>query len=153
MAGFPPSHKFDLSRLRVLRSLHIGTWPGHPEDRSHPSTVMEAFLTIKSPVFSELAIVIEGDMATYLPHEVVLFETLGKMSEVRPFKLVFSLDVPDFAREEVWRKLARALDLVTAKGLLRFLGSPPVIRLAESHHYWRDVSFPTLNIPFPLLPH
>ena len=101
---------------------------------------MGVFLTITSPVFSEIAITLTEHATNFLPDEVLLFETLGKMNEVRPFKLVFLLDVSDSSRGEVGRKLAVALDLVTAKGLLDFLSSSPVIRWIGSHRYGRETT-------------
>ena len=89
---------------------------------------METFSTIVSPVFSELVIVLAGNTTTHLPQRVTLFETLHIMNEVRPFKLVFSLEGSDCCQGEARRELAEALDLVTARGLLDFLDSPPIIR-------------------------
>jgi len=106
---------------------------------------MGVFLTITSPVFSEIAIVLTEHAANFFSEEALLFETLGKMNEVRPFKLVFLLDVWGSPREEARRKLAGALDLVATKGLLDFLGSPPTIRWVGSHHYGRETSFPDVN--------
>jgi len=51
---------------------------------------MGVFSTIMSPEFSELVVVLERDIATYLYLKVEFFETLGQMNEVRPFKLVFA---------------------------------------------------------------
>jgi len=88
---------------------------------------MEVFSTITSPVFSELVIVLAGSDMVYFRWKDT-FRTLRMMNEIKPFKLVFSLEVPDFSWEEARQKLARALDSVTAEGLLDFLGSPPTIR-------------------------
>jgi len=94
---------------------------------------MKVFSTVASPVFSELVIVLGGYNAiTQLPREVTLFETLRKMSELRPFKLAFSLVVLDPARVEPLRKFAADLDLVAANGLLSFLDSSPTIRVVRS---------------------
>jgi len=49
---------------------------------------MEVFSTIASHVFSGLVITLQGSV-TGLPEEVVLFETLCKMYEARPYKLAF----------------------------------------------------------------
>jgi hypothetical protein len=92
------------------------------------TTVMEIFSTITSPVLSELVIVHSGKLATALHHDVTLFETLRQMNEVRPFKLVFSLEIPNPYLVVPLQKLVEALDLATAKGLLDFLDSPPTIR-------------------------
>ena len=94
---------------------------------------MEVFSTITSPVFSELIIVLGGYNAiTRLPREVTLFETLRKMSEVKPFKLAFLLVVLDPANVEPLRKFAADLDLVAVNGLLSFLDSPHTIRVVRS---------------------
>ena len=89
---------------------------------------MEVFSTIASPVFSELVIVIGGHVVTFLPRDATLFETLRRMNEIRPFKLVFLPEAPESRQEKVRRELAEALDSVTASGLLDFLDSPPTIR-------------------------
>ena len=94
----------------------------------HHTRVVEVFSTITSPVFSELAIVISGYMVTYLPRDVALFETLRKMNEVRPFKLVLTFDAMEIYQEKLRRELKEALDSVVAKGFLDFLDSPPTIR-------------------------
>jgi len=75
---------------------------------------MEIFSTITSPVFSELAIVLAGSDMVYLRWKD-MFKTLHAMNEVRPFKLVFLLEVPEFSQGEARRKLARALDSVAAE--------------------------------------
>ena len=95
-----------------------------------PSVVVEVFSSITSPVFSELVVILVGRVA-WLPQEVTLFEALRAMNEVRPFKLVFSLEVPDYREGEGRQELARALDSVTASGLLDFLDSRPTIRTAR----------------------
>jgi len=51
------------------------------------------------------------------------------MNELRPFDLVFLLEVLDFRQAQ--RELLETLDLVTAKGLLDFLDSPPTIRVLD----------------------
>ena len=51
------------------------------------------------------------------------------MNEVRPFKLVFLLLVPDLLQGEAQRKLAEILDSAVAKGFLDFLDFPPTIRV------------------------
>ena len=89
---------------------------------------MKVFSTITSPVFFEFVIVVGADEATHLPLEIALFETLRTVNEVRPFKLVFLLVALDPFWEEKRRKLAGALDSVTAGGLLNFLDPPPTIR-------------------------
>ena len=110
------------------------------------STIMGVFSTIASPVFSELVVVLAGDPATYLPRNVALFETLGRMNAVRPFNLVFLLNVSESFRGEARPKLKGALDSVTAKGLLDFLDSPPTIRCVRYRRYaWDETPYPDLN--------
>ena len=87
--------------------------------------VMEVFSTITSPVFSELVIALRLH-ETDLSHGTTFFEALQRMNGVRPFKLVFLLEVSDF--QEGRRKLMKTLVEVTARGLLGFLDSPPTIR-------------------------
>jgi len=101
-----------------------------------PAFVTDVFSTITSPVFSELVIII-GNSVTYLPQNVRFFETLRKMHEVRPFKLVFLFEAPDHWNTR--RRLAEALRLVTTKGLVDFLNSPPAIRIAQSCYSEWDI--------------
>lgn len=89
---------------------------------------MEVLSTIASPVFSELVFDIREDDICYLHLEVGFFKMLRWVNEVRPFKLVFLLDVPHPSRVEARRELVGALDWVVAEGLLDFLDSPPTIR-------------------------
>ena len=98
-------------------------------DHRH-TIVMEVFSTITSPVFSEFVIVHTGATPDYLPQEVALFDALRAMDIIRPFQLVFLLEVPDVYKGKAQRELAEALDSVIAKGLLDFLDSPPTIRWA-----------------------
>ena len=100
--------------------------------------VMDVFSTITSPAFSELVVVLSGDAMAGLPMEVALLETLRKMNEIRPFELVFLLEVPQRNQEEARQKLAEVLDSVTAKFSFDFLGSPPTTRTAQPSHYARD---------------
>ena len=98
-------------------------------DHRH-TIVTEVFSTITSPVFSELVIVHTSTTVGHLPQEVALFDALRTMDVIRPFKLVFLLEVPDDSQAKVRRELAEALDSVNARGLLDFLDSPPTIRRA-----------------------
>ena len=91
---------------------------------------MDVFSTITSPVFSELVIVYTGIMVAYLPQEVALFETLRMMNVVRPFELVFLLEVSDSYQGKARLELEEALASATANGLLDFLYCPPTIRRA-----------------------
>jgi len=95
---------------------------------------MEVFSTITSPVFSELVIVLENSQVAYLAWDVAFFETLRMMNQIKPFKLVFLAEVLGWfsvGREEARQRLTGVIDLVTAKGLLNFLGSPPTIRAIQ----------------------
>ena len=56
------------------------------------------------------------------------------MNEVRPFNLVLLLEGSDFRQAR--RELMETLDLVTAKGVLGSLDSPPSISVL-------DMSFPS----------
>ena len=97
---------------------------------------MDAFLTITSPVFSELVVILGANAVAHLPSGV-MFDTLRTMNEVRPFKLVFLLVAVGEAR----RRLVGALDSVTARGFLDFLDSPPTIRTARFREHGWDRSF------------
>ena len=96
---------------------------------------MEVFLTITSPVFSELVIVLGVKTAAHLLSEVTLFETLRTMNKARHFKLVFLLVAMDSRREKTRRKLVGSLDSAAASGLLDFLDSPPTIRCTQFPEY------------------
>ena len=85
------------------------------------------FSTITFPVFSELVVVLEIDTMACLSKAVTFFETLRVMNEVRPFRLVFLLEVSDFFQGARW-ELEKDLDLLAAKGSLNFLDSLPTIR-------------------------
>lgn len=78
-------------------------------------------------MFSELVVVHTGYAVADLPLEVTLFETLRKMNETRPFKLVFLLEASDLDRRQARRELLEALDSVTVKGFLNFLDAPPTV--------------------------
>jgi len=90
---------------------------------------VKIFSTITSPVFSELVVVFAGRGMKYLPRNAIL-ATLRTMHEIRPFKLVFLLEVAGHSRE-ARRELTEALDSVTADNRLSFLDSPPTIRITE----------------------
>jgi len=94
----------------------------------HHTRVVEVFSTITSPVFSELVILVASHTVSYLPRDITLFETLRKVNNVRPLKLVFSADIMEIYQEGLRRELAEALGSVVAKGFLDFLDSPPTIR-------------------------
>jgi hypothetical protein len=91
--------------------------------------VTGVFSTITSPVFSELVIIPDCGAPAYLHREVTFFEALREMNEIRPFKLVFSLEGSEYPNwETLRRELTEALGSATAKGLFDFLDSPPTFR-------------------------
>jgi len=94
-------------------------------------------MTITSPVFSELVIVIAGYAVAYLLQDATLFETLRKMNEMKPFKLAFLPEGSDFYQEKARQELVGALDSVTSEGFLDFLTSPPTIRWAQASPLWK----------------
>ena len=123
-------------------------WAGSyrlPHDFDH-AKIVDVFSTITSPVFSEFVIVLAGNAAAYLPLQPVLFQTLRRISEERPFELVFSFEGPCFVpRGKRWEpaearwELKQALDSVTANGFLDFLDSPPTVRITtQSTRYEWD---------------
>lgn len=94
---------------------------------------MEVFSTITSPVFSELIFVVWHDRFSNLLSDAALFETLLTMNEVRPFKLVFLLQLPRPPSREERRGFEQVLATVAAKGHFDFLDSLPTIRLVQPH--------------------
>jgi len=122
--------EFDLSQLKVLRSLRVKDWAAKVRTENRHTVVTEVFSTITSSVFSELVIVLNGEEMSGISSDVTLFETLRTMNELRPFKLVFSFDALSRSvhDEERQRRVTEDLDLVNAKGLLDFLDSPFIIR-------------------------
>jgi hypothetical protein len=133
------SPKFNLSRLKALRSLEVDGWGNDFQPTRH-TIVIEVFSTITSPAFSELVILIGVDAAARLPSEVTLFETLRAMNKVRPFKLVFLLMAPRLSLGEAHQKFAGAFDSVIARGLFDFLDSPPIFRSDRFREQWWDTS-------------
>ena len=138
--GSSTSRGFDLSQLKVLRSLEVVCWAPDFE-RTCNIIVMKVFSTITSPVFSEFVILTWGDTAVRLPSAVKFFKTLHAMNNVRPFILSFLLMSPDWCLREQRRELAEALDLVAARGLFDFFDSPPTIHCGRSHNRWWDAAF------------
>lgn len=96
---------------------------------------MGTFSTVTSSVFSELVVVLWEHGIACLPSDVTLFETLRAMNEIKPFRLVFLVEVAGLYQEEGRRELKQALDLVTGKGFLDFLESPPDI-LIDARTPW-----------------
>jgi hypothetical protein len=126
--GSLSSPKFNLSQLKVLRSLEVGGWDSNLRRARH-TIVMEVFLTITSPVFSELVIVIGVDAVARLPSEVKLFKTLRTMNHVRVFKLVFLVVDPDSSQEKARRDVGGSFRLGGCEGPSRFsrLPHPPSV--------------------------
>lgn len=123
-----------MSRLRVLRSLEVGVWTTESGLTDARDTItMEVFSTITSPVFSELIFVVWHDQFTRLLSDPTLFETLRTMNEVRPFELVFLLQLPHPLSRDGRRRFELSLETIIAKGLLDFLDSPPVIRIVQPY--------------------
>ena len=106
-----------------------------PADGRRHDIVMEVFSTITSPVFAELVVVLWEHQIRNLPAELTLFQALRTMSKVRPFKLVFLVEVLDLYLGER-QELAEVLDLIAVDGLLDFLESPPTI-LIDVQIPWR----------------
>ena len=110
----------------------MGDWVTDSSLVDHHSTkLLEVFSTLKSPVFSELVIVLGGHgvAASNWGDEGTLFKALRKMNELMPFKLVFLLEGPFFGKEGMARLVvAEALELATGQGFLDFLDSPPTVR-------------------------
>ena len=114
--------------MKALRVLQVEDWLANFGLGNQRDTLIEeVFSTIASPVFSELVIVLVGNAPAYLPQEVALFETLGRMNKVRPFRLAFLFEGLYPGLGEAQSVLAKGLEYVTAKGLLDFLNSPPTI--------------------------
>ena len=92
---------------------------------------MEVFSTITSPVFSELIVVIWYEQFTSLPADITFFETLRTMSEVRPFRLVFLLQVHSPPTKEARLRLGRVVESLIENRLLDFLNSPTSVRVVQ----------------------
>lgn len=93
------------------------------------NTLKEAFPTIKSPLFSELVLVLLWSEHGSLLLDETLFETLRTMYEVRPFELVFLFQVWFPPSEDGQQMFEGVIESVNAKGFLKFLDSPPTFRV------------------------
>ena len=125
MSGYsPPPECLDLSPLKVLRSLQVGNWITPFKDAD---AIMQNFSTLTSPVFAELVIICWYDQFIHFLLDATSIETLRVMGTVRPFRLVFLLNVFDNLSKEVGQTLDSALRLDVTKGLFDFLDFPPVI--------------------------
>ena len=77
-------------------------------------------------MFSEVVIVLEDDDI----HELFqrgLFGVVRRVHEVKPFRLVFSLEIWEGERVYITESLKRYVDAEVVKGRLEFLPCPPVI--------------------------
>ena len=84
--------------------------------------------TITSPVFSDVVIVLrEGTFYEIISTEYILLNVVRDAYEVKPFRLVFRLEVWEGYREYVSGELRKYICEETAKGGLDFLHCPPVI--------------------------
>ena len=84
--------------------------------------------TITSPVFSDIVIVVQGRIIQNLhSFRHILFEMMKDLYEVKPFRLVFCLEVWDGDREDAVKRLKEYIDEEAAKGGLEFVPCPPLI--------------------------
>jgi len=85
-----------ISLLKVLRSLFVevygGSW-GDPWGGKGQTMVLEVMSNITSPVFSKLIIVLEPMQGSYMSQDTSLLGMLRTIHDIRPFKLVFLLEV------------------------------------------------------------
>lgn len=95
----------------------------------HRNTLKESFRTIRSPVFSDLVLVLLWSERDSLLLDDTLFEALRTMYEVRPFKLVFLFQVWFPPSEDGQQMFEGVIESVNAKGFLKFLDSPPTFRV------------------------
>jgi len=124
------SSNLNLSRLKVLRSLEVGDWNIPFQDADACRVIMDVFSTIKSPVFSELVVVLRSDLFTRFLLDPMSFDVLRTMYKVRPFKLVFLLHIYSPPNGGEWM-FERAFAPAFKRGLFNFLDSPPVVRSAK----------------------
>lgn len=104
---------------------------------------MEVFLTITSPAFSELVIILRDKDIADLDCRDAIFETLRAMHKVKRFKLAFLLEVPDSLQWDAQQRLGLALGSVATRGFLDFLDSPPTVRRTK----FREVRWNTQRSP------
>ena len=84
--------------------------------------------TITSSAFSDVVIVLEnGAFNDRWFSQQRLFHVMRSMYEVKPFRLVFCLEVWEGFREYTAERLKRYIDVEAANGGLDFLPCPPVI--------------------------
>ena len=79
-------------------------------------------------MFSEVVIVLEdGDIFDWRLSQCGLFSLVRGMYEVRPFRLVFGLEVWEGDRKYTTESLKGYIDAEAVKGALEFLPYPPAI--------------------------
>jgi len=84
--------------------------------------------TITSPVFSDVVIVLEdGAIDNPWFSRYRLFHAVRSVHEVKPFRLVFCLEVWEGSLEYTVGRLKRYINAEAAEGGLDFLPRPPVI--------------------------
>ena len=124
---------FDLSSNGSLRSLEI-TVRGISQCPEAALRFLRALLsTITSPVFSDIVIVL-WDMTSHDAHffRRALFGTIQSIYDVKPFRLVFLLEIRDGYREDTLEKLKRYIDVEAAEGGLGYLPCPPGIVVSNT---------------------
>ena len=100
---------------------------------------------ITSPVFSELVVVFRERDSTCLNWEVITFEILREMYQVKPFQLVFLPELLDSLQSDTQRELEISLELATEEGRFDFLDSPPTIRCTRLSRARWNATFPELK--------
>ena len=132
MSGRPPA--FDLSQLKVLQSLEVLIWKDKLKGPDIPH-IVQTFRTITSPAFSELVVIPPYNKLDSLLSSTAFVEALRTMSLIRPFKLIFSVELwytPWLGGPPSWeeqRAIETVVEKATAKGLLDFLSSPPTVQV------------------------
>jgi len=125
----PMLRDLDLSNSRSLRSLEIPV-RSFPRDDSFGglSSFRDLLSAIISPVFSEVVIVLEDrDILDADFFQYTLFRVVRDMYKVKPFRLVFCLEVWDGDLEEATRRLKWYIGMEATRGGLEFLPCSPVI--------------------------
>lgn len=85
-------------------------------------------LTITSPVFSDIVIVLEDqDICNEKFFRLILSKYLPSLYRIKPFRLVFCLEIWDGDREETTKRLKGYIEVEEARGGMGFLSCPPKI--------------------------
>lgn len=120
---------FDLSKNRLLRCLEIAVWCIAGFSSNAVLNFFRDLLpTITSPVFSDVVLVLQGDSireANFFQRDLV--SVVRGMYEVKPFRLVFCLEVRAMHREDTTERLKKWIETETAGGSLDFLPCSPII--------------------------